>query len=190
MKNIAIAVLLLATAALSFGQSPRPAISASGASSDVYVGFLATSPDYGTRASYPGDFFAIPFYGGEAAYTRNLNAHWGVTGAFDFSASSDFDGKLFSGTVGPRYNFMTHRLRPYATAQIGYAHLSSNGLYTGKLGVTTSESGFTYRLGGGADLQLGDRFYWRVISYDVQPQSWGRDTPWYQNFGTGVGFRF
>lgn len=110
MKKIATGLLLLATAAFCFGQAPGPAVSPLGSGSDVYVGFLATSPDYGAAGSGGSQF--------------------GV------------------------------------------------------------ESGFAYRLGAGADLQLTRRIYWRIIQYDVQPQPWGPPTPWYQNFGGGVGFRF
>ncbi len=194
MKKIAIALLLLASAAFCFGQAPGPAVSPLGSGSDVYVGFLATSPDYGAAGSGGSQFFALPIYGGEIAYTKNLNSRWGITAAAAISGESTWNLKEFTGTVGPRYNVLTGRLRPYITAQIGYVYQSS-GLY-GTInnhplgpGQTASESGFAYRLGAGADLQLTRRIYWRIIQYDIQPQPWGPPTPWYQNFGGGIGFR-
>jgi hypothetical protein len=195
MKKIASAVLLLATAAFCFGQTPRAALSSSGASSDVYVGFIATSPDYASQGS-SNCFFAIPIYGGEVAYTRYLSAHLGLTGAAAISGGTKFSVKEFSGTAGPRYNVLTGRFRPYATVQIGFAYQSSDGMYASDhhpplaKGKRDVEDGFTYLWGGGADFQVSNHFYWRMAEWSVQPQPWGRHTPWYQNLGSGIGYRF
>jgi opacity protein-like surface antigen len=190
MKKFAIALLLFATAAFCFGQAPGPALSTLGARNEVYAGFLATSADYGV------DIFDLSLYGGEIAYTRNFNPRWGVTAAAAVSGESRSNVKEFSGTVGPRCNLLTGRIRPYITAQIGLAYQSSNGLYAAvhhpplRPGSSDTESGFTYRVGGGADFQVTHSFYWRMFSWDIQPQPWGQHTPWYQNVGGGIGYRF
>jgi hypothetical protein len=104
--------------------------------------------------------------------------------------------KEFTGTVGPRFNFMTGRFRPYGTVQIGFAYQNSDGMYARDhhprlpSGSNTTESGFSYRMGGGFDFQVTDHLYWRVIEYDVQPQPWANNTPIYQNVGGGIGYRF
>jgi len=188
MKKFSIAVLLLLASVFSFGQSPRVALYTPNA--DVYVGYIATFPDYGQY------FDSYRFDGFEVALTKNLRPHLDITATADFVFGSVYSVKEFSGTVGPKYSFMTGRIRPYVTAQAGYAHQSSNGMYAGDhhpplaANTTDYESGFTYRYGGGLDVQFTEHIYWRVIQWDIQPQPWGRHTPWYQNVGGGIGYRF
>jgi hypothetical protein len=57
-------------------------------------------------------------------------------------------------------------------------------------GKGTTDSGITYRGGLGIDLQMSRGFYWRAIQWDVQPQPWARSTPFYNNFSSGIGYRF
>jgi hypothetical protein len=188
MKKLSIAVLLLLSATLCFGQAPKAALYNS--NSDVCVSYMATFPDYGPKWN------SFRFNGGEVAYTRYLGAHWGVIAAASAVEGSVYGAKQGSATVGVKYNLLTGRLRPYATLQAGYARLSSNRMYANdhhpplKPGTADVESGLTYRAGGGVDLQVKGRIYWRVLQWDVQPQPWGRHTPFYDNFSSGVGFRF
>jgi hypothetical protein len=151
---------------------------------------MATFPDYGPNWN------SYQFNGGEVAYTRYLGVHWGVIASASGVAGSVYDAKQGSATAGVKYNLFTGRLRPYATLQAGYARLSTNYMYANdhhpplKPGTTDIESGLTYRAGAGLDVQIKGRIYWRAIQWDVQPQPWGRHTPFYNNFSSGVGFRF
>ena len=193
MKKISIVALLLLSATVCFGQAPKAALYNS--NSDVYVGYMATFPDYG------GQWNSYRFNGAEVAYTRNLGAHWGVIASGAAVFGTIYDVKQFSGTAGLKYNFLAGNFRPYATVQAGYAYQSSsggpagNGLYGNdrhpplKPGTTDTEDGLTYRGGIGGDLQLSHRIYWRVVQWDVQPQPWARHTPLYNNFSSGIGFR-
>jgi len=188
MKKFAIAALIFSTAAFCFGQAPRAALYAP--SSDVYVGYVATFPDYGAH------FDTFRFDGVEVAYSRSLGNHWAVIASGVASFGSSYDVKEFSGTVGPKFNFLTGVFRPYATAQAGYSYQTSKGMYaadhhpplTPK--ASSTEDGFTYRAGVGADLQLSPKFYWRIAQWDIQPQPWGRHTPYYTNISSGVGYHF
>jgi hypothetical protein len=78
----------------------------------------------------------------------------------------------------------------------GFSVQNSDGFYAGDhhpplpAGKASQESGLSYRLGGGADLQMTSRIYWRLIQFDIQPQPWGRHTPFYKNFSAGIGYRF
>jgi hypothetical protein len=188
MKKISIAAVLLLTAAFSFGQAPTAALYTPNA--DVYVGYVATFPDYGPK------FNTNRFDGVEIAVTKNLRPHLGIVASGAFVFGSKYSVKQFSGTVGPKFNLLTGRFRPYATAQFGYARQSSNNLYAGDhhpplaIGTTDIESGFTYRMGVGVDVQFKPHLYWRVLQWDIQPQPWGRHTPYYVNFSSGVGYRF
>lgn len=188
MKTSCVAVLLFLTAVASFAQTPTVALFTP--NSDVYVGYTATFPDYGNY------YNSYRFDGAEVAYTKNFRPHLAVTASAAMVFGGVYNVKQFSGTIGPKVNLLTGRFRPYVTAQAGYAHQSSDGMYAGDHhpplahGTTDTESGFTYRMGGGVDIQLRSKIYWRAVQWDVQPQPWGRHTPFYQNWGTGIGYRF
>jgi hypothetical protein len=188
MKNFCIAVLLVVTAGFCFGQAPKSSLNVP--NTDLYVGYMSTFPDYGPYVD------SYRFNGFEGAFSKGLTSHISAiaSGAFVFGGS--FSAKQFSGTAGIKYNLLTGRLRPYATGQAGYAIQSSNGMYANDhhpplaKGASDVESGLSYRMGAGADLQITQKIYWRLLQWDVQPQPWGRHTPFYQNFSSGVGYRF
>ncbi len=189
MKKYSVAVLLLLfSASLGFCQAPKAALNAS--SSDLYFGYITTSPDFGPQ------LFSYRFNGGEIAYTNRLTPRWAVIASAATVFGTVYDVTQFSGTAGLKFNFLTGRFRPYATTQIGFAYQSSNGMYAGdhhpplKPKTTDIEDGLTYRFGSGADLQLSPRVYWRLVQWDEQPQPWARHTPFYVNFSSGIGVRF
>ena len=188
MKNFTIMALLVLSAALCSAQVPKASIYSPKA--DVYVGYIATNPDYGPT------FGSFLFSGVELAYTETLRPHLAITGDAAFSFGTKYKVKEFSGTVGPRFNVLTGRFRPYVTAQLGLAVQNSNGMYATDhhpplaKGANATEDGLTYRVGMGADLQVTHKLYWRVIQWDIQPQPWARNTPQYWNFSSGIGYRF
>ena len=188
MKNLYIAALFLLSATFSFAQAPTVALYTP--NNEVYVGYIATFPDYGPKLN------SYRFDGIEVALIKNVRPHFAyvATGAMVFG--SGFDVKQFSGTLGAKMNILTGRVRPYAIAQAGFAYQSSNGMYANDhhpplaAGSTDVEDGLTYRMGAGVDVQIRHNVYWRVLQWDVQPQPWGRHTPFYQNFSSGFGYRF
>jgi hypothetical protein len=192
MKNFCIAVLLVVAAGICFGQAPKASLNVP--TTDVFVGYITTSPDYG-----PG-LFSYRLNGFEGAYSKGFSRHFAVIASGAFVFGTNYNVKQFSGTVGGKYNFLTGKLRPYGTAQVGYAHQSSSskigGLYAGDhhpplaLGATDVEAGLTYRIGAGADLQMTPKIYWRIVQWDIQPMPWARHTPEYVNFSSGMGYRF
>jgi len=188
MRNFCIAGLLLLASALCFGQAPKSAFYAS--NSSVYVGYITTSPDYGSA------FNTVLLQGVEAAYLKGLTRRWSIIASGSTAFGSRFDVRQFSGTVGPKYNFLIGNYRPYATVQAGFAYQNSNYMYAGDHHPPLSyksrdtEDGFSYRFGTGFDVQLRHRLYWRALQWDVQPQPWGRHTPFYQNFSSGIGYSF
>jgi opacity protein-like surface antigen len=188
MKTSWIVLLLLLMSAFSFAQIPSAPLST--ATADIYVGYLATFPDYGAQ------FDSYRFNGAEVSYTKPFTPHLGMVVSGDMVFGSVYSAKQFSLTVGPKYNLLTGRFRPYLTGQAGFAYQSSNGMYAGdhhpplKPGASDTEDGFSYRLGAGVDIQLSHKIYWRALQWDIQPQPWGRHTPWYTNVGSGIGFSF
>jgi hypothetical protein len=189
MKASLTAVLILLTAAVSsFAQTPTAAFFKP--SSDVYVGYVTTFPDYG--ATYD----TIRLNGAEVAYNQNFRKHLSLTVAGDFVQGGPYSVSQFTGTVGPKVVLLTGKIRPYGTLLAGYSRQNSNGMYASDhhpalpAGKSLTESGLTYRMGGGVDIQLSSKVYWRAIQFDMQPQPWGRHTPDYSNWGSGFGYRF
>jgi hypothetical protein len=180
-------MFLLASAGMAVAQAPKPSLSVP--NTDLYGGFLVTSPDFG-----PG-FSSYLLKGFEGAYSRSLTERLWITADGLYVSGNSFDTREFSATVGPKFFLMTGKLRPYATAQVGFAYLRSHGMYSGDHhpplapNALDIEKGMTYRIGGGVEYQVLSRLYWRA-QFDVQPQPWGRSKPYYENLGTGVGYRF
>ena len=108
MKNFCMAVLLVVTAGVCFGQAPKSSLNVP--TTDVYVGYITTSPDYG------GGIFSYRLNGFEGAFSKGISRHIALiaSGAFVFGTS--YSVKQFSGTVGGKYSFTTGRFRPYGTA--------------------------------------------------------------------------
>jgi hypothetical protein len=185
MKKTAFITLLLVLATPCFAQVPKAIFHAP--TSDVYIGYTGTFPDYGpTLATYRFD-------GVEIGYDKGLSTHLGLTAAGMIS-SGPFKGTLMSGTAGLKWLVLTGRFRPFAMGQVGYSRIKATNMYNYDYkyppNQQLTESGFTYRMGGGVDFQFSQRFFWRAIQWDVQPQSWGRHTPYYQNVGSGIGMKF
>lgn len=179
MRHFCIAVLLVVMAGLCFAQAPGPSVSVP--NTDVFVGYMMTSPDYG------GSLYAYRLNGIEGAFSKGLTSHFALiaTGDIQFGSIYVHHATQFSGTVGGKYNFLRGRFRPYGTAQAGFAHQNSNGAYA-----NDTVDGLTFRLGGGADLQITPKIYWRILQLDEQRMPWGPHTPYYVNLSSGIGYRF
>jgi hypothetical protein len=117
-----------------------------------------------------------------------------LTGSGVMSVGNN-SARFYSLTAGPKVYLGTRRLRPYVSLLAGFSALHSP-LYDYahhppiKGGRLTTEDGFSYRLGAGADWQLREHLYWRVAQMDWQPEPWAPDGSQYLNFSSGVGYRF
>ncbi len=174
---------LVLAPALSLAQAPAPSLSVP--RTDLYAGFTVNVPDYNTVA---GNIHALQGY--ELAFTLHLGDRLGLTasGAEMFGSGAN----QFQLTAGPRFNILTGRFRPYATAQLGVSNQDSDTLHPGELSAAFSRrNAITYRAGGGADYQLTPHIYWRVGQWTAQPVPWGRHaSSLFQNFSTGFGYQF
>src|SRR6266480_622091 len=106
MRKICIAALLAAWLVAVAGVSLAPAPSLNLPNTEVYGGFVVTSPDYGPNWS------SNLLYGFEGGVSKALTERLWITGALDFVwANPSIPGpggvlfpmhiKQFSGTVGP-----------------------------------------------------------------------------------------
>src|ERR1017187_8308576 len=67
MKNFCMAVLLVVTAGVCLGQAPKSSLNVP--TTDVYVGYITTSPDYG------GGIFSYRLNGFEGAFSKGVSRH-------------------------------------------------------------------------------------------------------------------
>lgn len=190
MKKLSIAALICMLATVCVCQVPKPVMHLS--TSDIYVGGIVVSPDYGQFSTYL-------FKGGEVAYTRSFSSHVSLTadGYYVFGPQPYFGhdkSTMFSVTAGPKIYILTGRVRPYVTAQAGLSYQNST-LYNinQKPPVTTGKAitldGFTYLMGGGLEYQIWRSMYIRAQAA-IQPQPFDGGKPWYETVGVGVGYHF
>jgi len=181
--------LLLVTGAVA--QYPKPAITGTEQpKADLYFGYAHTITDYNNASGG-----LIQFNGFEADYTGYITRHIGITGSFLPVYGGPFSVKQLSFTVGPKLLLHAGRFEPFITAQFGYARQNSTGMYRYSHAVpppNNIETGFTYRLGGGLDVPVSQRFFIRVFQADWQRMPWGTSSgvPYYVNVGGGLGIRF
>jgi hypothetical protein len=176
---------LILTPLLTLAQAPKPSLSV--ASSDVFAGFVVNVPDYSVAV---GSTHNLQGY--ELAYTLHLGNRLGLTAAGGQSFSTAYSPGTYQLTVGPRFNILTGRFRPYGTAQFGVSNQDSDNLHPGELTAAFSRrNALTYRVGGGADYQLTRRIYWRIAQWTAQPVPLPRHaSSLFQNFTTGLGYQF
>jgi hypothetical protein len=188
MKRICLAILMMMKAGFCFAQAPQPSFSSP--TTDIFAGYMATIPDYGSS------YNTFQINGAEVALSKALSPRLSLIASGAFVFGTRYNIAQYSGTAGVKVNVLTGRFRPYVTGQAGFSVQNSDGFYASDhhpplpAGKPSQERGFSYRFGGGADLQVASRIYVRLIQFDIQPQPWGRHTPWYNNFSTGIGYQF
>ena len=104
--------------------------------------------------------------GAGASITYNFNRWIGLTGDASGDLSSGErgtamridDAEFYNFSGGPKITFRTHRFSPFLEALVGEHRLAS------ELFRSDYEVGFM--AGGGLDLKLSRRFYWRMIRAD------------------------
>jgi opacity protein-like surface antigen len=180
----ALLAAVLLTAAVTFAQAPGASLHP--ATADVYAGYVVNVPDYATLAPVHN------LQGYELAVNLHVGNRWGLVASASQTFSGASHAHQFQVTAGPRFDFLTGRFRPYATGQFGVSNQDSDQEHPGVLTAHFSRrNALTYRVGGGADYQLTSRLYWRLGQWTAQPVPWGRHaSSLFQNFSTGVGYRF
>jgi hypothetical protein len=188
MRNVTVVILLFATSVLCFGQVPKATIY--NPNTELYVGYSLTFPDFGPR------YNSYRFNGAEVAFAKYLTPHFALVASGNAVFGSVYQVKQYAWDVGAKYNLTFGRFRPFGQVRYGFAYQASNGMYAGdhhpplSAGANDVEDGVTYRVGAGGDLQLTNKVYWRMLQWDVEPEPWARHTPFYQSWGSGVGYRF
>jgi hypothetical protein len=120
-----------------------------------------------------GSFLGSPYNGWDAAVTYNLSKHFGVTGDFSgnyHSGSGVWDGwhvHMYTYAGGPVYSFASGgKFKPFAHALFGGAHTTYSDSNPSNLTASTSNSGYTMMLGGGADYKLKKALGIRLAQVD------------------------
>jgi opacity protein-like surface antigen len=99
-------------------------------------------------ADFSGHYGSVPL-----AVNPRCTAIVGGVGCSSLSASTDLHSFLF----GPRVSVSLGKVRPFAHALIGAAHMSASQSL-----LSSSDTSFAYALGGGIDYHLIPLIGWRV----------------------------
>jgi hypothetical protein len=187
-RNLAIAFTLFALATVACAQIPG---------GNVFVGYSYMSADLasnsrsnlnGWNASVEGK--VLPFIG----LVADFSGHYGsvplsvnptctsvIGGACSsLSASANLHSFLF----GPRVSVSVGKVRPFAHALLGAAHMSQSSSL-----LSSSDTSFAYALGGGFDYHLIPLISWRVQA-DLLQTRFFSNTQNNVRISTGIVVRF
>lgn len=138
------------------------------------------------KAELFGGFSYLRFNSSSAA---NLNG-WELSGQYKFTdwlgGVGDFAGHYGSGASTYTYLFgpqisMPSRVSPFGHLLIGGAHFGAGGFGT---------TSFSMALGGGVDVGITDRIYWRTLQLDYLLTQFGGGSQNNFRLSTGVVIRF
>lgn len=101
-----------------------------------------------------------------------------------YGTPSSINTKEYNFLFGPRVSMSIGKLRPFAEALVGATHVNSTFQ-----GVSTSDTGFGYALGGGVDYKVFHAFAWRVEGDFLQTRFFS-STQDNVRISTGVVFNF
>jgi hypothetical protein len=142
--------------------SPAPALSNTSGQSELFLGYSFVKTDTSKTYYLQGENFA---------YTYFLGPHVGITADGDFHVKPSFDLVSASGRVGPRVNFRSGRVVPFAHFLMGYNYWQVHGAFqspqkTPNLPLTV-QHGLTYGGGGGVDVKVSPSWSIRPVQCDI-----------------------
>ena len=174
-----LAVILLASCALTNAQTEKPEFFAGYSYESVNSGITSSDTVNGTvQSSLDSRFNLNGFNLSGAVYFKK---HLGIVGDFSahFNNRNDFIDTvetkskfaLYNVTAGPQYEFSSSgRFTPFMHALFGIAHRSLNEtLSSGSTFLTDGSTNFAMNLGGGVDYKLNDRVAVRLFQFDYNP---------------------
>jgi hypothetical protein len=138
------------------------------------------------------------YNGFTAEFNQNVTRHVGIvtsfTGSFDETGYADLNsGRVFNAKVqrydlliGPRYNWRTSRVTPFAHALFGLTHMRANfddPLVQRK----KADTAFAMAFGGGLDIHAGEHIDIRPIMVDYLPTFFNSTRQ--DNFRAGAGIK-
>ncbi len=148
---------------------------------EVFGGYQWTNVDGGSGVDREN------FNGWNAALTGYFDNNFGITADFAgaYKNISGVDLKLHSFMFGPTYRFPGEKATGFVHALFGGAHATGSAF-----GVSASENGFAYALGGGVDLNAGKNFAIRVGQFDYLGTRLGGENQKNFRYSAGVVFKF
>ena len=177
---------------------------------EFYVGYAhmrayndADHFDRGGRATVNGNRVDLiddrnGYNGFTAEFNQNVHRNIGIVTSFtatfddvgyvDRLSGNTFDASVqrYDLMIGPRFNWRTRHVTPFAHALFGITHLRASfdaPLASGK----RTDTGFAMALGGGLDVHAGEHLDIRPIMVDWVP-SW-LDSRRQDNFRAGAGIK-
>jgi opacity protein-like surface antigen len=130
--------------------------------------------------------------GWNASFSGYFNHYLGVTGDFSGAyGTPTFLGigvktKIYTYMFGPVVRFTNDsKFTPFAHALFGGGHINGE-----VLGISASDSGFTWAAGGGLDVNLNSKVAVRVAQADFLQTKFGSDSQNNFRYSAGVVFKF
>jgi opacity protein-like surface antigen len=188
MKNLFLVVFsLFVISPIAYAQSDRRA--------EVFVGYSNLQAEGLADPDDPSNLFDDDFFdrrrglhGINAQFTGYFNSAFGIKGDFSFHRKEDSLSNLLGGSdssenrvmyfmAGPTVKFLKgNRVEPFVHALAGGANTRFDVISTqpvaggvSRTSFETSSTDFAIGLGGGIDLNLGERFGLRLIQVDYAP---------------------
>ncbi len=124
------------------------------------------------------------YNGFEAEFVQNLNSHIGIVASFSGTyGTTNFQDRLSGRTfrahvqrydlmAGPRFNWRTAGVTPFAHALLGIENVRAN-FDTTNCTTDRSETGFAMAFGAGLDVHAGEHLDVRAIQVDYLPTFFG-----------------
>jgi len=154
-------LVILAFVLFSFGVAATAQIPTSG---NIYAGYSYYNTNLGAtrqslngwEGSIEGKFFPVPFLGIFADFSANygdLKFPAGVCGVVCTPTTVSVNSHLDNFLVGPRLGISIGKVRPFAEAFVGFAHVNTHGL--------GSDTSISSGVGGGIDYRFFHLLGWR-----------------------------
>jgi hypothetical protein len=131
-----------------------------------------------------------PFHGFGFSIAGNLSRWFGLVGDFSYNKSEidlpgdDLDTSNFVFLFGPRFSGR-------GSGVTGFGHVLVGGTRT-KVEDFDSETGLTFGIGGGVDINVGESIAVRLVQVDYLPTrfKFNGDSEWFNNFRFQIGLVF
>ncbi len=118
--------------------------------------------------------------------SQSVTATCGFVAVPCLTIREPMDATVYHFFVGPQLSFSVGRVRPFAHALFGAAHLSESAKAQP---FSASDTAFSYALGGGVDYSLLGPLRWRVQGDFLQDQLFSKSSNYFR-FSTGPVLHF
>src|SRR5262245_1948357 len=155
---------------------------------DIFGGFSYLRAE---KTLFPGGITGTAASGWETAVGGNFNRWFGLTAGFSGHHSGGFPEANYNFFLfGPTFSYRRPRFTGYAHVLFGTSRLETKFAFSGGGVSSETDSGLATALGGGFDLNLGQRWAVRVVQADYLRTNFNVLSPHNFRVSSGLVFRF